>query len=127
MSTSDFPKKASEALPGGAQLPQPEVLRSPDEVVRDSFSEYLKQFWKQPVVCPVCRTTEWTILSPIDPPVRYSPGFATTLIPVTCNTCKYVMLFNAVAAGLFDAQGNPVPYPKVEEPPPPPPPSTTPG
>jgi hypothetical protein len=89
----------------------PKIVPAPDQIVTKSFLEYIKPFWKEPVVCPVCRTEKWTVLNTVDPPLRYTPGFVLSLIPVICDTCKYVMLFSGTAAGIFDADGNPVERP----------------
>jgi hypothetical protein len=100
MSTSPAGSNSDPGLP--RSLPA-----DPNEIVTSDFLEYIGQFWTEPITCPVCKTTAWTVMSAIDPVVRYQPPGADgiqvfTLIPVACNTCKYTMFFSAVAAGLFE-------------------------
>ena len=62
--------------------------------------------WKAPVVCPVCKTSGWTVATHVvvvhraapDHLVQGSPAYPFFL--VTCNTCTHTMFFNAVAVGV---------------------------
>jgi hypothetical protein len=86
----------------------PKLPKDPDFLLGRAFKEYIAPYWRGEVTCPVCRQTAWSILAATDPPLRYTPGYVLTLIPVQCDTCKYVMFFNGTAAGLFDESGLPV-------------------
>jgi hypothetical protein len=108
----------SNAEPDQAQqVPAPpEPPPQPDEVVGAAFTRYINTKWRGSVICPVCKTDKWTSQASVNAPLRYSPGRAYVFIPVTCDNCKYAMLFNASAAGLFDLGGNPIPAPTESSP-----------
>lgn len=64
--------------------------------------------WKSPVVCPVCKTSDWT-LAPhlvglhrlaVDP--LSETGEVYHMILVGCRNCAHTMTFNAVQVGLSE-------------------------
>jgi hypothetical protein len=70
--------------------------------------------WQGPVVCPVCKQTDWTVLGAVDLPIRYKPGRVFTMVPVYCTTCTNTLLFSVLQAGLFDEKGEPREAPSRE-------------
>jgi hypothetical protein len=64
------------------------------------------QQWKAPVVCPVCKTSEWTQAPHVVNIPRHAVDayVADTInyphIAVTCNSCAHSMFFNAVQIGV---------------------------
>jgi len=67
-----------------------------EEEVRQKFAE----LWQDPVICPVCKTDDWTFgenithlfhLSDLPKPVIE----AYPVIHVVCKKCGYLMLFDA--------------------------------
>jgi hypothetical protein len=93
----------------------------PEAVLADTAARHYATFWggkaKNPVTCPICGADEWTILPVVDLPVRYMPDQALTAAPVQCENCKYLVFFNAVAAGFFGPDGLPADMPRDFQPP----------
>jgi hypothetical protein len=64
------------------------------------------QHWREPVVCPVCKTSEWRMANHVLKVHRH--GFdafkdGTTIYPyivVMCATCAHTMFFNSAKIGL---------------------------
>jgi hypothetical protein len=74
-------------------------------------SEFFKQKWKSPVVCPVCKETGWQTGSRIyQIPQWLVPGTVFPVVMVICTTCSYTLLFNAITVGAL-----PPDKPKTEE------------
>jgi hypothetical protein len=71
--------------------------------------------WKAPVVCPVCKTTEWTQGPHVVNIARHAvDGFAPNTISyphivVTCQSCAHSMFFNAVQMGVSASHPQPLP------------------
>jgi hypothetical protein len=71
--------------------------------------------WKAPVVCPVCKTSEWSVNAHIVNVLRYatdaySPTASTyPHVMVTCKLCAHAMFFNAVQIGLVSVYQEPGP------------------
>jgi hypothetical protein len=65
--------------------------------------------WKIPVVCPVCKTSEWMVGEYVvtlsraasDAFVSGTPVYQ--MIQVGCIFCSHTMLFNAVSMGVMTA------------------------
>jgi predicted nucleic-acid-binding Zn-ribbon protein len=77
--------------------------------------------WKGTVVCPVCKTTEWTQAPHVVNIQRHAvdANAPSTIsyphIVVTCKSCAHSMFFNAVQIGVSPAaaQALPIPLPPV--------------
>jgi hypothetical protein len=71
--------------------------------------------WKAPVICPVCKTTDWTVADYVVNVIRHSSealsGPTYPHIIVGCKTCAHAMFFNAVSIGLSPAWAPPLPPP----------------
>ena len=72
-----------------------------EEKIRQKFAE----FWRDPIVCPACRTDDWTFgqslihlfhLSDLQKEMIE----AYPVIHVVCENCGYLMLFDAARLGL---------------------------
>jgi hypothetical protein len=70
------------------------------------IQSWWSQHWKSPVVCPVCKTTEWSTANHVVNIHRYA---ADALAPFTiayphiivgCKNCGHGMFFNAVMIGI---------------------------
>jgi hypothetical protein len=72
----------------------------------DTIQRWWDQHWKAPVICPVCKTTDWTIAPHVVNFQRHADDASvpnTTSYPhivVTCKNCAHSMLFNAVQIGV---------------------------
>jgi len=94
-----------------ANDPNAEAARQNQEW-RNAFSEYIKTKWTQPVHCPICNTTEWSLGSVVDVPMRQPTVFPSgsrsvfIYMPVACDNCGYTIFFNAVSAGLFKSSSD---------------------
>jgi hypothetical protein len=83
--------------------------------------------WKNPVVCPVCKTTEWTQAPHVvNIPRHATDAYVTNTISyphivVTCQSCAHSMFFNAVQIGVSapSPQQIPIPLPPIPAFPPP--------
>lgn len=81
----------------------------------EAARRYLAQWWgpdDDQIACPVCKTRKWNLRPAVDLPIRFQFGQVLTLVPVECETCHYVMLFNGVAIGLFGPDGLPTDAPR---------------
>lgn len=103
----EAPQEEEEPEAGPPQSVPPTELDA-EERVRLLFDRYIKAKWVDPVQCPVCKTSRWSFTAPGDLRLRYRDEKVYTLIPVRCANCAYTMFFNAVAAGLFDDDSEPV-------------------
>lgn len=81
----------------------------------ETIARWWTQHWKAPVVCPVCKTAEWSLASHVLVMNRHasdslSPsGITYPHIAVGCKTCAHIMLFNAVAIGVVPPYREPAP------------------
>jgi hypothetical protein len=79
------------------------ALTPPDN---EKIQNWWNQHWKGPVICPVCKTTEWTVTPHVVNIQRHAidATVANTVsyphIIVTCKTCAHSMFFNAVQIGI---------------------------
>jgi len=93
--------------PSFPKVPSPQTAQERRQHNRERIAQYLATKWDGPVVCPVCKTTHWSIGDVVDLPVRdpdFLPdqGYAAQvypLVPVYCDNCSYVLWFNAISAG----------------------------
>ena len=95
-----------EPLPEKPPIPTPEQRQ---QMVSALFNRWIGEKWGTPVICPVCKTTKWTIQQATNLPVRYPaiPGHGYVLIPVTCDNCQNAIFFNASGMGFFNEDGTP--------------------
>ena len=69
----------------------------------------LATYWQAAaVLCPVSRDNNWLVLPVVVVPPRRDTGIPPPYeeinyptVPVMCNTCGYMMYFNAVLLGLY--------------------------
>lgn len=67
---------------------------------------WFARHWKGPVICPVCKTTEWTQGDHIVQVPRWSSDLLLgqyptyPVLPVYCNACAHVMYFGAPQMGI---------------------------
>lgn len=72
----------------------------------ETISSWWTNRWKNPVVCPVCKTSEWVVSEYVVNIPRHAhnafEGDTPTYphIMVGCKCCAHNMLFNAVAIGV---------------------------
>ncbi|MGA7873265.1 MAG: hypothetical protein WCA22_20430 [Candidatus Binatus sp.] len=77
----------------------------PKKLDLERAEQKFAEFWKGPVVCPICKTWEWHFgqdiihLLNINVLSEATPGVYPCVV-VICNTCGYTMLFNAKKLGL---------------------------
>ncbi len=75
----------------------------------DKIKAWFAAHWKDPVACPVCKTSQWTyggfIVKAIrNAPDALQPGTAAfPYLPVSCNTCAHTMFFAVIPMGLYAA------------------------
>jgi len=68
---------------------------------------WLEEHWKGNRECPVCGHNSWSISDELVEVKPYKGNLLPAVYPlvaVTCNTCGYTFLFNAVVAGLVVPQ-----------------------
>jgi hypothetical protein len=68
--------------------------------------------WKEPVICPVCKTGAWSYYKHVLAQYRVAAdGFIAPpvypMVGVSCLTCGYLMLFNGVALGICEGYQEP--------------------
>lgn len=92
------------------QQPPPNTpLRPPPkELNQQKAAEKFKEFWKEPVTCPVCKTADWAFGRNLAHLFHVSDLVASqiaviTAVPVLCKKCGYIMLFSAEMLGLSNA------------------------
>lgn len=79
------------------------------EALRQAAIRWLETRWVRPWTCPVCRHANWAVGSPIvsdiwSPRGRTFPGSAYVYVPVSCTTCAYTRLFNAIQMGIIPVE-----------------------
>lgn len=79
------------------------------------IQQWWSSHWKAPVVCPVCKTSEWGQAAHVVNFQRYAvDAFAPNTVSyphivVSCKSCGHSMFFNAVQIGV----AAPAPQPSV--------------
>src|SRR4029077_4353468 len=71
----------------------------------DSIQCWWDQHWKEPVICPVCRTTDWSLSSHLVNTQRFADANARNTptyphIVIACKFCAHSIFFNAVQIGI---------------------------
>jgi hypothetical protein len=79
------------------------------EADNDSIQRWWDQHWKDPVICPVCKTGDWKIAGHIvniqsEADVNASNTPSYPHIIVTCKFCAHSMFFDAVQIGIAARQ-----------------------
>jgi hypothetical protein len=90
---------------------RPPILLSlppPRELDQEKALQKFAEFWKEPVICPVCKTDGWAIGEQLVHLFHLSELTSATIwtitaVPVFCETCGYIMHFNAKKLGLDNA------------------------
>ena len=68
----------------------------------EKVKAFFRDKWKEAVVCPICRSTEWRYYGDVvAAPLWGSPSLGQTfpLVAVVCATCSHVLFFSAVLTG----------------------------
>lgn len=74
------------------------------EYTREQAQRWLTQTWKTPKDCAICRNTNWVVSEAVTVVPYGAAGRHVPLFAVTCGTCGYTLLFNALVAGLTGEQ-----------------------
>jgi len=88
----------------GIKMPDEHGLLSKED--NDSIQRWWGQHWKDPVICPVCKTTDWSLASHLVNVQRFATDANASNTPtyphiiVTCKFCAHSMFFNAVQIGI---------------------------
>lgn len=81
--------------------------------------EWFRLHWKDPVICPVCKSTSWTFGSHVVQMTRFATNAfvqGTTVfpyLPVTCNSCSNTLFFGALPMGITAPPRAPPPPPPL--------------
>jgi hypothetical protein len=86
---------------------------------REQTIEWLVEHWAD-AVCPICQTRSWSIGNVTElrewasgGGIVLGGGRSFPLVPVTCKTCGYTVLFNAIKMGIHEqAESDPEPDPE---------------
>lgn len=77
----------------------------------EKFENWLTQNWKGNKACPICDANNWSVSEKILALREYpSSGLVISdidvypLATVTCNSCGYTYIFNAIVAGLMKSK-----------------------
>jgi hypothetical protein len=79
----------------------------PNAILGRTFRLFLGAVWPDGYRCPICGSDNWEIRVAVDLKARYLEDKVVTAMPVQCRVCHYLVLFNAVTAGLFTPDGYP--------------------
>jgi hypothetical protein len=88
----------------------PDIKGTLSSADNEIIQRWWTQHWKEPVVCPVCKTTEWTTAPHVVNFLRHAVDAAVNNtvsyphIVVTCQSCAHSMFFNAVQIGVSPAR-----------------------
>jgi hypothetical protein len=72
----------------------------------EKLQRWWSEHWKTPVICPVCKTSEWIAAPHIVNIARHAPdanvnnSVSYPHVLVSCKTCAHSMFFNAVQIGV---------------------------
>ena len=72
----------------------------------DSIQRWWDLRWQDPVICPVCKRTEWSLTPHLVNVQRFATDADASNAPtcphiiITCKFCAHSMLFNAVQIGI---------------------------
>ncbi len=71
-----------------------------------TISRWWEARWKGPVICPICKTAEWSTASHVVVHHRLGANWAADgtaaypMILVSCNNCAHTLSFSAVSMGV---------------------------
>jgi hypothetical protein len=72
----------------------------------DAIQRWWAQHWKPPVICPVCKTSDWILGQHVVNIQRHAIDVNAINTPtyphimVSCKVCAHTMFFNAVTVGV---------------------------
>ena len=72
----------------------------------DSIQRWWDLRWQDPVICPVCKKTDWSLTSHLVNVQRFATNADASDAPIcphiiiTCKFCAHSMFFNAVQIGI---------------------------
>ena len=72
----------------------------------DSIQRWWDLRWQDPVICPVCKKTDWSLTSHLVNVQRFATNADASNAPIcphiiiTCKFCAHSMFFNAVQIGV---------------------------
>ena len=72
----------------------------------DSIQRWWDLRWQDPVICPVCKKTDWSLTSHLVNVQRFATDADASNAPIcphiiiTCKFCAHSMFFNAVQIGV---------------------------
>ena len=72
----------------------------------DSIQRWWDLRWQDPVICPVCKQTDWSLTSHLVNVQRFATDADASNAPIcphiiiTCKFCAHSMFFNAVQIGV---------------------------
>jgi hypothetical protein len=76
------------------------------EYTKERAMEWINKNWHTPKACPICKQNNWAISESLALLSRLSPeggvevaGVVYPHFLLTCGTCGYTLLFNALVAG----------------------------
>jgi hypothetical protein len=93
-------------LTGRSGITMPDEHGLLSKADNDSIQRWWGQHWKDPVICPVCKTTDWSLTSHLVNVQRFATDANASNAPtyphiiVTCKFCAHSMFFNAVQIGI---------------------------
>jgi hypothetical protein len=88
----------------GIEMPDEHGLLSKAD--NDSIQRWWDQHWKDPVICPVCKTTDWSLSSHLVNIQRFATDANADNTPtyphiiITCKFCAHSIFFNAMQIGI---------------------------
>jgi hypothetical protein len=85
-------------------MPDEDGLLSKED--NDSIQRWWDLRWQDPVICPVCKRTDWSLTSHLVNVQRFATDANASNAPayphiiITCKFCAHSMFFNAVQIGI---------------------------
>ena len=92
------------ALLPGETMPDSSGRLTQEDVQK--LQAWWNKTWKEPVICPVCKTSTWSTAAHVVQMYRLATDAGVTgsasyqFIAVSCTTCSHTMLFNSVSMGI---------------------------
>ena len=93
-------------LTGRSEIAMPDEHGLLSKADNDSIQRWWDQHWKEPVICPVCKTTDWSLSSHLANVQRFATDANASNTPtyphiiITCKSCAHSIFFNAVQIGI---------------------------
>ncbi len=98
------------AVRGWRDRGEPEPASAPTIDIKDKVRAWIDDHWKGEKTCPICRNSRWDIgdvaaeLRQLPQEGRFMEESSYPLVVITCGTCGYTFLFNAVVIGLVEGE-----------------------